>query len=195
MYFGIIAAYCFLGGRLKPFHDVFLSCYNEKYNFFLYHVLVITCGLFSQTFTQAFFTTEIILIFMLAVHSIVQPYTNPQHNTTDSLLVANLVIINTISRCSYLSLFHPCIEMNITILTLIREVLILALLFCHALVSCYQLYYIIKYKCSPKEQLQALASDASRMEAPDKMKNKNMSSTITTWLASLLKEEITNWVA
>lgn len=153
---GIMASRCFLGGKLQVFRDVFQSCFKDNCNFvaglyFFYLLIVIMADLFSQTFTETVFITEIIIIAMLTVHGVLQPYTDPRHNITDTLLFANLVIINAISHCSYLSLIFPDVLMNVTVLTSIQAVLIMIPICCFVIHLCYQIYNVQLYNKAHRE--------------------------------------------
>ena len=92
--------------RLKPLLDSFQGCFKDNYRFFagIYFLYrwpaVITYALFFQL--SLFYTVlQVLLILMLVVHSVCQPYEKRWHNILDTLLLTNLVIINGITTLLY----------------------------------------------------------------------------------------------
>ena len=91
---------------LKPFTDSFQSCFKDNMRFFagLYFVyrVVILIGRFAPTrLTQSYMFLELILITILVIHAIAQPYISRKHNILDALLLFNLAVINGITVYNY----------------------------------------------------------------------------------------------
>lgn len=91
---------------LKPFTDSFQSCFKDNMRFFagFYFVyrVVILIGWFAPThLTQSYMFLELILITILVIHAIAQPYISRKHNILDALLFFNLAVINGITVYNY----------------------------------------------------------------------------------------------
>lgn len=130
---GIWVCKMYLGGKLKPFYDVFQGCFKERYHFFaglyfLYDFLILAAYPTTETYGEIVFATQAILIGILTLHCLAQPYTNPLHNSLDTLLFSNLILINGLSCYAYLSnmyqetlkssLFVPFLQLTLIYLPL-----------------------------------------------------------------------------
>lgn len=92
--------------RIKPLLDSFQGCFKDKFRYFsgLYFfyrwITVVTYA--AVPFLSFFYTINtILLVAVLVVHSIYQPYQNHWHNVLDTLLFGNLIIINSITFINY----------------------------------------------------------------------------------------------
>lgn len=56
---------------------------------------------FVKDFSQYYTTVGTILLLILMLHTIFQPYTNKHHNLIDALLFANLLLINSLSSFNF----------------------------------------------------------------------------------------------
>ena len=86
--------------------DSLQSCFKDKFRFFsglyfFYRVFPQFLYALSPNLTNFHSSAEIFLIVILTVHAIVQPYKQRWHNIIDTLLFANLAIINAISLYNY----------------------------------------------------------------------------------------------
>ena len=86
--------------RLMPLFDSLQGCYRDKLRFFsglyfLYRVVLLLAFTFSEL--KFYLVTQFLLLFMLGVHSIAQPYRLRKHNIFDGLIFLNLAIINGIT--------------------------------------------------------------------------------------------------
>ena len=93
--------------KLKPLFDSFQSCFKDNFRFFSglyfsYRILLITAYIFSIGLTQFFTLVEVLLVIMLLLHALAQPYKQRSHNLTDALLFFNLTIINALSLFIYI---------------------------------------------------------------------------------------------
>ena len=93
--------------KLKPFFDSFQSCFKDDLRFFSglyfsYRISLIAAYTFSFGLTQFFTIVEILLVTMLMLHALAQPYKKRWHNVTDTLIFSNLTIINALSLFIYL---------------------------------------------------------------------------------------------
>ena len=94
--------------RLKPVLDSFQACFkdNSRYFaglYFLYRVVILSAYAFGKNSTHFYITIEVLLIFMLGLHAVVQPYEKKQHNVVDALIFINLAIINGFTTFNYLN--------------------------------------------------------------------------------------------
>ena len=91
---------------LKPFADSFQSCFKDNMRFFagLYFAyrVIILIGMFAPTrFTQSYLLLELVLVIIIVIHALAQPYNNRKHNVLDTLLFFNLAVINGITLYNY----------------------------------------------------------------------------------------------
>ena len=91
---------------LKPLFDSFQGCFKDDMRFFaglyfLYRWIGLTVNAFTSSNSTFFTAVEILLLCILALHAICQPYSKRAHNITDTLLFTNLAIINAISFANY----------------------------------------------------------------------------------------------
>ena len=92
--------------KLKPFLDSFQGYFKGKCQFFagvyfVYQWIFILVSLISPTLGRFYFTVFILQALFLTLHSIMQPYKIRWHNHVDTLLFANLLIINIITAVIY----------------------------------------------------------------------------------------------
>ena len=87
--------------KMKPVFDSFQSTYKDEFRFFsglyfLYRFIINLTFLFNTP--DYFYTTvELELVIVLVIHSLCQPFKKQLHNAVNTILIGNLVIINTIS--------------------------------------------------------------------------------------------------
>ena len=91
---------------LKPFADSFQSTFKDNVRFFAgfyfaYRIIILIGWFAPSRLTQSYSLLELILIAILAIHAIAQPYNNRKHNILDALLFFNLAIINGITVYNY----------------------------------------------------------------------------------------------
>ena len=91
--------------KLKPFIDLFQSCYKDRLRFFaglylVYRVAIACLFVFFEDDFKTRVFVEVLLISFLSIHSVVQPYKNHMHNQIDSLVFFNLALNNILSMYS-----------------------------------------------------------------------------------------------
>ena len=91
--------------KMKPLLDSFQGCFKDEYRFFsslyfLYRFAILLCVTLSQL-QDVYFLLEIILLFVLLLHTIYQPYKKRLHNIIDALLFTNLAVVNGITLYNY----------------------------------------------------------------------------------------------
>ena len=82
-----------------PFIDCFQGCYKDKLRFFsglffLYRVAILLCFLLVQETHYMMLYTMSVILLILGIHSIVQPYKRRLHNVINSLILLDLTLIN-----------------------------------------------------------------------------------------------------
>ena len=92
--------------HFKPLLDCFQSCFKDNLRFFaglyfLYRWTAPVVYATSPDLGTAYTMTEIILILMLVLHALFQPYQKRVHNIVDTLLFTNLFFINSITCVNY----------------------------------------------------------------------------------------------
>ena len=92
--------------KFMPLLDSFQGHFKANYRFFaglyfIYRWIFIFANSISITLGHFYFAAEIILALILTIHSMMQPYRRRWHNLIDTLLFADLLIINTFSACIY----------------------------------------------------------------------------------------------
>ena len=95
--------------RLIPIQilDSFQGCYKDDFRFFagfyfLYRMLLLVFGAAISSVGTTICLMEVFFVLVLALHSVVQPYKKQLYNIIDSLIFANLVLINGITVFNYL---------------------------------------------------------------------------------------------
>ena len=93
---------------LKPLLDSFQGCFKDNLRFFagLYFVYRWTAPLvnaMTSSLGTAYIISEGLLIIMLALHALFQPYQKRVHNVIDTLLFTDLLLINSITFFQYYS--------------------------------------------------------------------------------------------
>lgn len=88
--------------KLMPLIDCFQGCYKNKLRFFaglyfLYRVAILMCFLLIEEGNDFHHYYIGIIILILGVHSVTQPYKKQSHNILDSLILLNLALINVCS--------------------------------------------------------------------------------------------------
>lgn len=92
--------------NLKPILDSFQGCYKDNFRFFagvyfIYRLVFAAAFAFPNDAIEFYFSLEVVVIVMLALHAITQPYIKRLYNVVDTLLFADLAVINSISLYNY----------------------------------------------------------------------------------------------
>ena len=92
--------------NLKPLFDSFQSCFKDNLRFFaglyfIYRWIGLVVNASTPSYSVFFTVVEILLLCVLALHAICQPYAKKVHNIVDTLFFTNLAIINAISFANY----------------------------------------------------------------------------------------------
>ena len=92
--------------RLKPLLDSFQGCYKDRFRFFaglyfIYRLAISAAFAFATSTIEVFTCLEIIVISILTIHAITQPYQRRYYNIVDALTFADLAVINGLSLYNY----------------------------------------------------------------------------------------------
>ena len=93
--------------KLKPFLDSFQGCFKDNLRFFaglyfLYRWIgPLAYAASSESLGGYYAVVEGVLIVVLVVHAVAQPYMIQWHNIVDALLLGDLAIINAFSSLAY----------------------------------------------------------------------------------------------
>ncbi len=92
--------------KLKPLLDSIQGSFKDDFRFFagiyfFYRWMACTTYALVSSLMLFYSLTQVLLILMLVVHAICQPYQKRWHNVLDTLLLADLVIINALSAIHY----------------------------------------------------------------------------------------------
>ena len=94
-----------------PLLDSFQSSFKDNFRcfaglYFLYRLLTLAAFAYSRTLVIFYTLVELILIIVLVLHSVIQPYKVVWHNAIDSLIFGNLAIINGITLFNYFKVIN-----------------------------------------------------------------------------------------
>ena len=86
----------------SPFLDTFQGCFKDQYRSFAGLYLMyrsVASGTFAlcNSRFEVYLATEVILVFMLALHAWVQPYKKKIHNHIDTGIFLIMIIVNTLT--------------------------------------------------------------------------------------------------
>ena len=92
--------------RLKPLLDSFQSCFSDNFRFFaglyfLYRWLPLCLDVLMSRYHVFYTAVEAGIIIILMLHALCQPYAIKLHNIIDTLLFADLALINAITMAHY----------------------------------------------------------------------------------------------
>ena len=92
--------------KLKPLLDSFQGCFKDKLRFFaglyfVYRFAILAAYAFSMSTLQFYIIVEVLVIVMLGIHAVAQPYETRQHNIIDALIFVNIALINGFTIYNY----------------------------------------------------------------------------------------------
>ena len=135
---------------IKPFLDSFQGCFKDNMRFFaglyfLYRWMFLLIHIGTVGFFEHYTAVGGVLVFILTLHTICQPYVKRAHNIIDALLLCNLVFINFLSLFNFYRSNNPKIPNSaITPSAAVQTMLI----YLPAVVmTAFLLIYLCKYIC------------------------------------------------
>ena len=145
--------------------DSFQSCFKDEFRFFaglyfLYRLATLIAFVACRNLTEFYTVLELLLIIALAFQSLAQPYKERWHNVVDSLLLANLAIINGISLYHFISVVEGTdsnVEIDSKHFTVVLQLILLYLpLVVIAVAICLKIYKKVKNHHVAKNLLQSI---------------------------------------
>lgn len=148
--------------KLKPLIDSFQGSFKDEYRFFsgLYFVyrFLILAGVTLSRFQEIYFIILGLLLLILLLHAICQPYKERRHNIIDTLLFINLAFINGITMYNFRN-----VESNIetsAALGYIQSILIGFPLLVVVLCLLKKFFHCLKLLCiKPKKPIEVLEEE------------------------------------
>ncbi len=125
-----IAGRCCRIYRLKPFLDCFQGCFKDNFRFFaglsfVYRLAISAAFAFTSSGIAFYVGLEVVVVCILAIHAVAQPYKKRIYNIIDALIFADLAVINGISLYNfYWSQYQSTHEQNLVVAASIQVVLI-----------------------------------------------------------------------
>lgn len=117
--------------KLRPFLDAFQGCYKDEFRFFaglyfIYRIIILTTSTFSSTVFQSHLIIELVVILIIGIHSIAQPYQKVIHNMADICILINIALINSLTIYAYhiAHTYSESYNSTFTIITSIQAALV-----------------------------------------------------------------------
>jgi predicted outer membrane repeat protein len=94
--------------KLKPFLDAFQGSFKDNYRYFaglyfIYRWTAIFLYAVISTYSIFYAFLEVALIVILVLHTLCRPYRTTWHNILDTLIIADIAIINRLTAVHYYS--------------------------------------------------------------------------------------------
>lgn len=91
---------------LKPLLDSIQGCFKDNFRFFaglyfMYRWIILVIFMSPGVFGSYYTIVSAVLLFILTLHTVCQPYIKRIHNIIDTLLFANLLLINCLTSFNY----------------------------------------------------------------------------------------------
>ena len=143
---------------LKPFLDAFQGSFKDNFRFFagLYFIYRWT-GIFLYAVISSYSTfytfLEIALIVILVLHSVCRPYRKTWHNILDTLLIADVAIINRLTAVHYYGSRVDTGMYRQVYISKSSVVQLILILLPAAYLACYVLVQVVRKTCC-KDPLQ-----------------------------------------
>ena len=92
--------------KLKPFFDSFQGCYQDKLRFFsafyfLGRVAILAINAFVTSTSQSILTMIMIIVILLGMHALCQPFRHSRDNNNSVLILVNLSLISLFTALAY----------------------------------------------------------------------------------------------
>ena len=135
--------------KLKPIFDSFQSCYKDKCRFFaglyfMYRLFILGANVFTRSYKGFYTIVQLVLILMLVIHALAQPYRKSWHNTVDTFIFADLAIVNGLTLYNYSTLSYDEWRGIDTIVTLVLSFRVLLIYLPMIYMAVYILYVLIQ---------------------------------------------------
>ena len=160
--------------KVKPLLDSLEDCFKERMHFFaglylFYRIAILSLYVFCNDLGKIYILMELLMMAILCIHTTFLPYKQQSHNIVDSLLFANLAVINGITMYVWL------LRTDSGVIIVFTQVLLwfqLFLIYLPLIILC---LYIIKrvvqlkthYRDWHTEEIPLAELDASYVDPPD----------------------------
>ena len=138
----------------KPLIDSFQGCFKDNLRFFaglyfLYRFILLLFDVFTLFFSQFHTAIEALFVTIALLHTIFQPYVQKWHNVVDTLLFADLALINVIMFSHYF-LFRAniCWQAVIDLITLLVSIQLVLIYLPFLVMTLYELMLTFRFICS-----------------------------------------------
>ena len=134
--------------NLKPLLDSFQSCFKDNMRFlaglyFIYRWTVLFVYVVTRDYGSYYTVVGCVFLGILVLHMVCQPYIKREHNIIDTLLLANLVLINSLSFYNYhQNYYQRGVEHRSTVAPAIIQLILIHLPL--VVICTYVLVYVIK---------------------------------------------------
>lgn len=148
--------FCIKIELFAPFLDAFQGCFKDKFRYFaglyfIYRSVANGTFAFINARMEVYIVSEVILLFMLAIHSWAQPYRKQLHNNIDTGIFLIMIIINTLTIYRY---YETQTQTYPWLLSLVTDIqLFLVYLPAMGLVI-FICAYLVCWKCHKHRQIQ-----------------------------------------
>ncbi|XP_064401532.1 uncharacterized protein LOC135347456 [Halichondria panicea] len=142
--------------KMKPLLDSFQSCYKDNCRYFaglqfVYRLVILCTFNFTETPLMFYTVVEVEIILILIVHVIIWPYREKWHNIIDTLIYANIALVNGFTMFVYSSSVNFSTRFVYEAVVLQTALIYLPLVYIIAYTSVI-LYRIIKLKIVKKKE-------------------------------------------
>ena len=140
---------------LKPLFDSFQGCFKDNLRFFaglyfLYRWIGLIVNLCSSDYITFYIIVEILLLCLLALHAICQPYIRLAHNIVDTLLFTDLAVINAISIANHYRNQNYAVNLSLINTSFAIQLILIYLPLCVMII--YVLVQVCKRSCVSCEE-------------------------------------------
>ena len=133
--------------KLMPFLDSFQACFKDRHRYFaglyfLYRLIIPIVIMFSQSIVQAYTITAMMMLIMLFIHVVLQPFSKKWHNVVEQSMFINLILMLCITLYNFIQM-HFQDDADGTPGACVQLVLLslpISYIFCYAAVVIYRKY-------------------------------------------------------
>ena len=141
----------------KPIIDALQACYKDHCRFFagsmfLYRLMISATFAFAKSNIHGFALLELIIIFILMTHAAFQPYQKRLYNIIDSLVLADLAVINAITLFNNTSIEYDIPSRHTTVLGTARIILVYIPIVCFICLFVVKLILYVKKRCEQHKE-------------------------------------------
>ena len=127
---------------LKPYLDSLQGCFKDQFRFFsglyfCYRLIPAILQMACPSTFQYYVAMELLLIIILLLHAVCQPYVSRWHNVVDTCLFADMTIINGITLYHHtMTISHAFHDNNVALSSIQATLIILPLIYMGGVIVC-----------------------------------------------------------